>query len=150
MKILALDLGTVTGWATEKHSGTKDIPQGRGESPGLRFLRMRSWLMELIELAGPFDLIVYEQAHHRGGAATAVCVGFATEVQAIAAAEKIELMPVHTGSLKKWATGKGNANKLEMIQWARERRPDSFQEPYDDNEADAIALYHYAVEKLHA
>jgi Holliday junction resolvasome RuvABC endonuclease subunit len=95
-------------------------------------------------VGGQADVIVYEQAHHRGGAATAVCVGLVTEVQAFAAEHGIELMPVHTGSLKKWATGRGNATKQEMSVAARLRGWD----PQDHNEADAILLLEYARREL--
>jgi hypothetical protein len=48
-----------------------------------------------------------------------------------------EAVPV--GTLKKFWTGKGNASKGEMIEAARER---GF-EPASDNEADAIAGWHW-------
>ena len=92
-------------------------------------------------LGGEIDVIAYEQAHHRGGAATAVCVGLVTEVQAFAAERNIELMPVHTATLKKFATGSGRANKIDMIQAAKKKG----WNPQDDNEADAQLLLDYAV-----
>ena len=49
-------------------------------------------------------------------------------------------MPV--GTIKKHATGKGNAGKDEMIIAAKSRGHD----PKDDNEADALALLHWAIE----
>ena len=82
--------------------------------------------------------------HHRGGAATACCVGLVTEIQAFAAEHNIEIMPVHTASLKKFATGSGRANKLEMIEAAKARGWD----PVDDNEADACSLLDYALNEL--
>jgi hypothetical protein len=44
----------------------------------------------LWRLSGPFDLAIYEQAHHRGGAATEFCVGLTTRVVEFAAENKIE------------------------------------------------------------
>lgn len=98
----------------------------------------------MLNLLGNIDLIVYEQAHHRGGAATACCVGLVSTVQAFAAEHRAELMPVHTAELKKWATGKGNAGKPEMIKAAKGRGWD----PDDDNEADAALLLEYALASL--
>ncbi len=148
MKILALDLATTTGWATnalDRVSGTVEFALRRGESPGMRFLRCRAWLNEFWQLIGArLDVLVYEQAHHRGGAATAVCVGLVTTAQSFAAEHDIELMPVHTASLKKWATGKGNASKEMMIEAARVRG----WQPQDDNEADAELLLDYAISTL--
>lgn len=148
LNILSLDTATKTGWATNIHgrrSGVTEFALKRGESPGMRFLRCRSWLNEMWSLlGGEIDVIVYEQAHHRGGAARAVCVGLVTEVQAFAAEHNIELMPVHTATLKKFATGSGRANKVDMIQAAKDRGWD----PQDDNEADAALLLEYAIYEL--
>ena len=143
MNILALDLATKTGWATNinRTSGIQTFDVRRGESPGKRFLRCRGWLSEMQNLLGVIDVIVYEQAHHRGGAATACCVGLVSTVQTFAAEQNIELMAVHTGELKRWATGKGNANKQAMVQAARTRGWD----PSDDNEADAQLLLEYSM-----
>lgn len=139
MNILALDLGTTTGYCCEHVYGTQVFDVKRGESPGMRFLRLRKWLDEIVQLAGPIDLIVYEQAHHRGGAATACCVGMVSHVLSFAADKEIDVMPVHTATLKKWATGSGRAGKPEMIAAAKAKGYD----PDDDNDADACLLYAY-------
>ena len=146
MNILALDTATKTGWATNSGncSGVQTFDVKRGESPGMRFLRCRAWLAEMLKLLGSIDVIVYEQAHHRGGAATACCVGLVSTVQAFAAEHGVELMPVHTAELKKWATGKGNAGKPEMIKAAKALG----WSPVDDNEADAALLLEYAIDAL--
>jgi len=149
MDILALDVATETGWATNSNgtlqSGITSFKMKRGESPGMRFLRCRAWLNEMHGLLGnKIDVIVYEQAQHRGGAATMVCVGLVTEVQAFASKYEIEMMPVHTGTLKKFATGKGNASKKEMIRAAKKRG----WKPKDDNEADAQLLLEYGMYEL--
>ena len=49
---------------------------------------------------------------------------------------------VPVGTIKRFATGKGNANKDAMIAAARAR---GFS-PADDNEADAIAILFWALE----
>lgn len=146
MNILTLDIATRTGWATNagRQSGIQTFDVRRGESVGMRFLRCRGWLGEMFNLLGRIDLIVYEQAHHRGGPATACCVGLVATAQAFAAEHDIELMAVHTGELKRWATGKGNASKQMMIQAAR----DKGWSPEDDNEADAQLLLEYALKTL--
>jgi crossover junction endodeoxyribonuclease RuvC len=148
MEILSLDLATKTGWATNalsRASGTIEFALKRGESPGMRFLRCRAWLNEIHKLtSGRLDVLCYEQAHHRGGAATAVCVGLVTVAQSFAAEHDIELMPVHTATLKKWATGSGRVNKQDMIAAAIERG----WKPVDDNEADAQLLLDYATNEL--
>jgi hypothetical protein len=147
-KILALDLATATGWASNclnKISGVTRFDLKRGESPGMRFLRCRAWLADFYELVdGKIDVLVYEQAHHRGGAATACCVGLVTVCQEFAASNGVELMPVHTATLKKFATGSGRANKQDMIAAAKARG----WHPVDDNEADAQLLLDYALSEI--
>lgn len=146
MKILALDLATKTGWATNdgRTSGVQTFDVKRGESPGMRFLRCLAWLADMLKLLGSIDLICFEQAHHRGGAATAVCVGLVSAMLTFAAEHGIETMAVHSGELKRWATGKGNAGKPAMIRAAQDRG----WSPEDDNQADAALLLEYAMESL--
>jgi len=147
--ILALDLATKTGWAFRQsriglgRSGVQDFSLRRGESHGLIFLRFRKWLAEFL-IPGEKIFICHEQAHHRGGAATALCSGLIAETQAFAAEHGFEIMPVHSKTLKKFATGYGNADKATMIQKAIEA---GFN-PVDDNEADAIHLLRYAFQEI--
>ncbi len=145
MKILALDCATQTGWAVTDNatiieSGSQSFAKRRGESNGIMFLKFRKWLETLISLWKP-EVVAYERAHFRGGAATEICVGLQTRVQEIAADNGIELLPVATGELKKFATGKGNAGKHEIMKAAEVhlQRP-----PIDDNEADAVFLALFA------
>ena len=140
MVILGLDLATKTGWCFTDSgkviaSGVQDFSKRRGESNGILFLRFRKWLFTMLDLHAP-ALIVYERAHFRG-AATEILVGLQTHAQAIAAEHGIESTPVHTGEVKKFATGSGRASKEDMIEAARTKlgRP-----PVDDNEADAVLI----------
>lgn len=56
--ILALNLGTTTGWALRGHdglitSGTASFRPGRFDGGGMRYLRFTNWLGELDRLSGP-------------------------------------------------------------------------------------------------
>ncbi len=82
----------------------------------------------------------------RGGAATELAVGLVTDTLAEAARSEVEHMPVHTGALKKWATGKGNTGKAGMIERAEELFPGL--EIIDDNHADALLLLSYGLEEV--
>ncbi len=149
MVILALDLATRTGWAVVRdgrvvESGVQTFDKRRGESNGVLFLRARKWLSEFGYPTRP-DLIAYEQAHFRGGAATEICVGLQTRAQEVAAEWGVESAPVPTSTLKKWATGVGRAEKPAMIAWAAARIG---RQPEDDNEADAIAVGLWAAEEF--
>lgn len=148
MNILALDCATRLGWATldrtgSVQSGLQVFDLRRGESAGMRWLRFTAWLHQMHEL-DHFNVIAYEQAHHRGGAATAVGVGFTTCIDQFAAHAKIETMPVHTATIKKHATGRGNADKQAMIAAARGRG----WSVTDDNVADALFILDFARREL--
>ena len=146
MKILALDMATKTGWAILQdghwfESGVQDFTKGRGESNGLMFLRFRNWIGKMMQDFGPFDLLAYEKAHFRGGAATEICVGLQTHAQGVAAEVQIECAPVATMTLKKLSCGTGKADKPMMVVAASKlmSRP-----PIDDNEADAVLVGKWA------
>ncbi len=141
MKILALDMATKTGWAVLDgnhivESGVQDFTKGRGESNGLLFLRFRKWLDALVVEAQP-RLVAYERAHYRGGAATELCVGLQTRAQEIAEKYNCLCAPVATTTLKKFSTGRGNADKAEVIVAAARVLG---RQPVDDNEADAVMV----------
>lgn len=145
MKILALDSGTKTGWATNIElptylSGVQDFSLKRGESPGMRFLMFQNWLKEMLKKSEA-EMVIYERAHHRGGAATEVGVGLTAIIQSVCAELKLEHVALHSSALKKYATGKGNASK-EIMMAAATKQGWTFE---DDNECDALWLLDYAI-----
>lgn len=147
MKILALDISGTTGWATGSvdtgriDSGTWSVKPGRGDSPGMRYVRLRARLRD-VHAEQSLGLVAYEQAHHRGGAATEYAIGCVATVQAWCADNQVEHAAVHTATLKKFATGNGRASKTEMVEAARQR----FRVPIeDDNEADALLVLDWAL-----
>jgi len=157
--LLALDLATKTGWALRDRdgqilSGVQEFPLKRGESRGIRFLRFRKWLRESLELGklgrkfcdNSPGVIVYEQAHHRGGYATEVAVGLVTDVLAEAAREGIEHMSVHSATLKKATTGSGRSSKADMIAQVKLWYPN--MDIIDDNHADALSLLQYGINDI--
>ena len=139
--VVALDCGTRTGWAITAdlrppEHGVEEFTLERGESPGMRFRRFRLWLEQCLDLEWG-DLVIFEQAHHRGGAATELCVGMTTRVMEFAASRYADYKAVHSGTLKRHITGKGNANKGAVIEAVNRR----FNlQVTDDNEADALAM----------
>lgn len=146
MKILALDMATETGWAMNipEVSGVANFSVSRGESPGMRFIRFTTWLNRMIDRVKP-DMIIYEQAHHRGGAATEVAVGLVTHLQSVCAKRGINFTKCHTSKIKKKATGKGNAGKDLVMKAYRDKWG---RDPVDDNECDARWLLEWAKEEF--
>ncbi len=150
--MLCLDCATKTGWSIYNdgklvESGVQDFKKKRGESNGMLFLKFRKWLTDLSISSGRFDLIVYEQASHRGGAATEICVNLTGRVQEFAEEHAINFSHVRPSELKKHATGKGNAGKPEMMDAAEFVLG---RAPLDDNEADAVLMGEWAVEEFGA
>lgn len=145
VKILALDLATNTGWAhSDGASGVQSFKPRRGDSPGMRYLNLRAWLSRVQEVA-PIELIVYEQPHHRGGAATEVLVGMVTTVQAWAAEHGKETTSRQSSEIKRHALGKGRGSKLAMMLACEKKF--GF-EPINDDHADALWLLDLVVEEL--
>ena len=147
--ILALDLGTVTGWALQNAdksivSGNKSFKQGRFDGGGMRYLRFTNWLDELSDLAGPIKAIWFEEVRrHAGTDAAHAYGGFLATLTSWAEKHSIPYAGVPVGTIKQHATGKGNANKEAIIDAIKARGFD----PKDDNEADAIALLLWATDK---
>lgn len=146
MKILALDLATKTGWAhSDGPSGVQDFKPRRGDSPGMRWIEFRAWLTRMLLLA-PADMIVYEQAHHRGGAPTHVAHALIGIVEEVAAEQGIEVTNRHSATIKKHAIGKGKGGKELMVKAAKEMWPDVVI--IDDNHADSLWLLSLVQEDL--
>lgn len=143
--ILALDLGTDTGWAVSPTEGTlisgtwrNKSRNSRYEGGGMRFLRFRQQLDEL-HAAMPIDAVYFEEVRrHRGTDAAHVYGGMLATLTTWceAADPKIPYEGVPVGEIKKHLTGKGNADKAAMVAAVRALGYDVT----DDNEADAIAL----------
>lgn len=148
MTILALDLGTTTGWAMRLAdgvvvSGTMEFRSGRYEGGGMRFLRFRSWLDHLLDGAKTIDLIHFEEVRrHAGTDAAHIYGGFLAHLSAWCELKHIPYQGVPVGTIKRHATGKGNAGKDAVIAAMRTR---GFT-PEDDNEADALAILTWAID----
>ncbi|WP_413877126.1 hypothetical protein [Albidovulum sp.] len=146
--ILALDLGTTTGWALRSHdgmvtNGTVSFRPGRFDGGGMRYLRFTNWLTEVDRLSGPISAIWFEEVRrHAGTDAAHVYGGLLATLTSWAELRGIPYGGAPVGTIKKHAIGKGNADKAAMIAAARAR---GFS-PADDNEADAIAILLWAIE----
>ena len=146
--ILALDLGTTTGWAIRGFdglitSGTVSFKPGRYDGGGMRYLRFTNWLTEIDRLSGPIEAIYFEEVRrHAGTDAAHVYGGLMATLETWAELRGVPYQGVPVGTIKKFLTGQGNANKQAMIDAARKR---GFS-PTDDNEADAVAILLWAIE----
>jgi hypothetical protein len=146
MRVLCLDLGTRTGWASfigpDVKSGFENFAPHPGENRGCRYIRFNVWLYSwktqkledvVIERPIPF---------HNNRQAAEIAFGLSTRVEEFCARHDVRLHLVNNATLKKWATGDGRASKSDMLTFARAV---SHRQIIDDNEADAVVLLDHAV-----
>lgn len=145
MKILALDIATKTGWATDTTSGSWDFALKRGESVGMRIVRFTSKVKEMIELE-KINLVVYEIPVGRFQSSIIVATEMIGALKLLCEEMKVEYTHFSAKQIKKFWTGNGNAGKPAMIAETKKRFPDL--EVIDDNHADAIALLELAKSDL--
>jgi hypothetical protein len=146
--ILALDLGTVTGWALRSGdgattSGTVSFKPSRYDGGGIRYLRFRGWLDQLATDIGGFGAIHFEEVRrHAGTDAAHIYGGLLATLTAWCEQRGIAYQGVPVGTIKRFISGKGNADKAAVIAAVRAR---GFS-PTDANEADALAILLWAIE----
>jgi len=138
MSIIALDIATKTGWATSTASGTWDLKPNRGESEGMRVVRFKSKVRELIEIERP-TIIAYERPAGMHKNSIMVASEMIGVLKDLCQEKGIEYASYSAMEIKKFFTGSGNANKAKMLSTAQEMFPE--KKIKDDNEADALALY---------
>ncbi|UOF77214.1 holliday junction resolvasE [Caudoviricetes sp.] len=142
MGILALDLGSTSGWAYGKKgerpiSGSILFKGGRFEGGGMRFLRFKNWLDAFLDCNAVETVYFEEVRNHKGVDASHIYGGLMAILTSWCEGHKIPYEGVPVGTIKRHATGKGNANKQAMIDAVTAK---GFS-PKDDNEADAISLW---------
>jgi Holliday junction resolvasome RuvABC endonuclease subunit len=107
----------------------------------MRYLRFRRWISELQESFPELQALYFEEVRrHAGVDAAHVYGGLLATLSAWCEHHNVPYQGVPVGTIKKHATGKGNASKAEMIAAMRRRG----HSPADDNEADALAILHWA------
>lgn len=144
MNILALDIATKTGWKTGTSSGVWNLKPNRGESEGMRVVRFKAKVRELIELEN-INVVAYERPAGMHKASIMVASEMVGVLKDLCIEKEVELACYSASEIKKFATGKGNANKEAMLKAAIQQGYD----PRDDNEADAIHLYNLAKKDLY-
>ena len=146
--ILALDLGTTSGWALRDRtgritSGSQSFKPQRFEGGGMRYLRFGRWISEIQTSVSELQFLYFEEVRrHVSTDAAHAYGGFLATLTAWCEHHGIPYQGVPVGTIKKHVTGKGNASKDEMMAAMRARG----YLPTDDNEADALALLHWAIQ----
>ena len=167
--IMTLDLGRFTGFCLgDTEDGisdyfTYDLQKGCKYNPGYMWKGHKEFNKTRQEKMNAFKwtldwwidkhkpkVIIYERPFVRGDAATRTLWGFAGIVESFG----IETYDVAVSSIKKHATGKGTAEKEDMVKAAERIIKEQMftynlkrDEDYDltDHEADAICLFDYFI-----
>lgn len=144
-QILALDIATHTGFCSSTKSGTWDFTESRSRNNNKEHKDFRDTLMAFI-IDHDIRKIVAEdvnvKTHFNSMRKLSEFRGILLEVCDELDLPAPEFVPVPT--LKKYATGKGNASKEDMIETCQRRYNIT---PTDDNEADACHLFFYFIKK---
>ena len=139
MTLLALDLGTNMGFAIFKDgkfiSGTRKLGTYK-EKFGARFHEFRKWLLDIISKHS-IDSVYFERVYGHKGVEAGHCYGgFMYTLASVSYQQNIPCISFSVQAIKKFMTGKGNANKDEIIAAVIRK---GFT-PATDDEADAIAI----------
>lgn len=124
MRILAIDPGTSCGWAIWDggdvvHAGVWDLSTNRFEGAGMRFVTFERVFRTALRGA---DLVAYEAVcGHKGVAAAHIYGGIVAHLQRIAQETGIPYTGIPVATVKRTATGKGNAKKDAMVAAANAR-----------------------------
>lgn len=143
--ILALDIGTKTGFAVrlrsgETFGGTQNFSLKKKDHTALRWINFRTWLTETM-VRYNINAVVYEEVRRHSATRASHVYGALKAILEMACyVHKCELAGFGVGPIKKFATGKGNASKHEMM-----AAIDENVDLVDDNHADALHLLNYAL-----
>lgn len=121
MKILGLDPGTKCGYAnnySKDASGFWDLTPKRLEGPGMRYLRFRNFLVQMIAYGA--ELVAFEEVRrHAGTAAAHVYGGIVANIMSICEEKKILYTSVPIGTWKKIVTGKGTTKPADYLKFVQ-------------------------------
>lgn len=138
--IAAFDLGTHYGYALRDsagciEAGSCDLSNlGRISNDGFRYLQFENHLVRLFD-SHKIDIVFFEEVRsHSGVTAAHVYGGFKGTLTKVCESFNAGYCSIPVGTIKKVATGRGDANKDSMLDAAREYLPHL----NDHNAADAF------------
>lgn len=151
VNILALDQATKCGVAfeTRKMKGKYecrlwDLTKKTKESDGVKWLRFESHIDKLIK-EHEIEIIAYELPAGQHMGAKLHSAKLIAIIERIAELRGIQYIEHSSMTIKKFATGKGNAKKEQMVEAAKVKLG---YEGIDDNEADALWMLMYTKSQL--
>lgn len=146
--VLALDLATFLGWASGPLCAAPDFGShmlpSTGDDTGKFISAYDDWLNFKLD-AILYDLVIFEAPSvfmKTTPVTIEKLVGLVTHTQLVCYRRGIRRRSANASQVKKHFTGKGNAKKDETVARARAL---GFRVT-DDNAADAVAVWHWALE----
>jgi Holliday junction resolvasome RuvABC endonuclease subunit len=141
LRILSIDPATHCGFAISRSVyGVWDLTPKRDESIGMRLVRFRNKLVELINLEN-INLVVFERPGGQYKSSIIVQSEIQGQIKIICEDNHVEYRAYSSAEIKKYATGKGNVGKPAMIEAANKKLGYIGN---NDNEADALWLLELA------
>lgn len=152
---IGLDPGTKCGYAVLDADGNRivsgrwDLSASRHSGGGMRFVRLENYFNELLAVYDGWHRdgqhraqVAYEEVRrHLGTDAAHIYGGIVATVTRICEGQGLPYAGVPVGTVKKLATGRGNANKEAMVDAANARWwADSDGGVGSDDEADALFI----------
>jgi Holliday junction resolvasome RuvABC endonuclease subunit len=137
--VLALDPATQLGWATEEESGTISFRTKKTKDAFQRVKLFHDWLEDMV-IQNEVTHIIYEKPTMKHFSATRSHSHFEAIIMLVCFDNDITFDYVSASTIKKFATGKGNADKQQMMIAYKAKYK---KEPLDDNECDARFLLDY-------
>lgn len=139
-KILAIDPATLSGWAvSQKEFGLWNLSRKRDESWGMSLIKFRTHIKQCLKEHPAIELIAYERVTGINANAVMTHSKLIGVIEIICVENNLQHVGYSAGTIKKFATGMGNAKKPEMIAAAKKLYG---YDGGDDNVADALHLLH--------
>ena len=141
MKILAIDPGVVTGWATSPSTyGEWNLKDSLSDSPELPLYTLKK---RLVGATKDIDLVAYEQSFVSFIRSAARLSEFIAIIKLVCSESKIPFIAYTPTEVKRRASGKGNANKEVLKKKAQEMFGYNGESTH---EVDALFVWHIAFE----
>lgn len=144
-EVLALDIATHTGYYSTHENGLWNFTESKKRNNNKQHKDFRDTLLSFIRTHGIRQVVAEDinvNNHFSDMRKLSEFRGILFEISD--ELDMPEPIFVNVKTLKKWATGNGNANKQEMIKACIDRYRFT---PLDDNVADACHLFYFFIRK---
>jgi len=143
---VAIDIGTNLGMCVyypelQKITLSEHcFKNNRFEGGGMRFVRYERFLTELLSV-GVKQVFFEEVRRHKGTDAAHIYGAFCGILEKMCEAHKVPYTGIPVGTIKRFITGKGNANKEAMVQNCNATyKIEPALKNSEDNKADALGV----------